>query len=121
MPSHSPHYRLVLLFLLCGAPACSGGRFLGLLGSLSSWAARSSALTALAASYTTTNSTTNSSRSSKLQGARGASGASVAVRGQLASSRLLDVLEAWLSQARREAQITFARQLLQVGRGQRLG
>jgi hypothetical protein len=36
------------------------------------------------------------------------------VRGQLASSRLLDVLEGWLQQARREKQVTVMKQLLQV-------
>uniref|UniRef100_A0A383V6H9 TFIIS N-terminal domain-containing protein n=1 Tax=Tetradesmus obliquus TaxID=3088 RepID=A0A383V6H9_TETOB len=94
----------------------SGGRFLGLLGSLTTWAARSSALAALAASYSNSNpSSRQGSSSSKPRGAGvGSCGASAAVRGQLASSRLLDVLEGWLGQARKEQQTSLLRQLLQV-------
>ncbi|KAF8055661.1 hypothetical protein HT031_006683 [Scenedesmus sp. PABB004] len=85
----------------------NGGRFLGLLGSLSSWLARSGALAALAASY---------GAAAAPGGAHGraAPAASAAVRGQLTSSRLLDVLEAWLAEARKDRQVTMALQLLAV-------
>jgi hypothetical protein len=88
------------------------------LGSLTTWAARSTALAALAASYSSTSSS-GASANQRRSGAGGrpgaALGASALVRGQLASSRLLDELEAWLQQARREKQLTVLKQLLQVG------
>jgi hypothetical protein len=106
---------LLCAFLLCPA-ACSGGRFLGLLGSLTTWAARSTALAALAASYSSSsNSSANRPRSGAASRGAAALGASAVVRGQLASSRLLDVLQGWLQQARREKQLTAIKQLLQVG------
>lgn len=90
----------------------SGGRFLGALSSINTWAGRTAALTALQASYNSNSNNThnniNSSRSSDRVGA------SAAVKGQLGSSRLLDVLEGWMNEAVKDKQITFIVQALKV-------
>lgn len=98
---------------------------------MSSWAGRSAALAALAASYSIrpasavhisgsgsggrSGATSSKGRGSFAAGRGAAAGASTVVRRQMEqNSRLLEVLEAWLGQARREKQIGILRQLLLV-------
>lgn len=110
-------------------PVRSGGKFLGTLSSITTWAGRTAALAALTASYSSAhNSNTNTNSNSRGNtgpggslsrqlSAGGGSGccASAAVRGQLGSSRLLDVLEGWTKEAAADKQITVMIQLMQVG------